>query len=205
MGKQLKKNQPKKDLPEETMRKVWFASLGALSILQKQAGSVLEGMISEGQSFVDDLDIDSLSMVEIAVQTEDKYGVKIPDEDLAGLRTVGDAVGYIQKLEAENADLAIARTRILPAGEIIGWKKCKSDVIVKLRIPADAARSHAFGRKCRAEFVDVIEGEGISSHDRKTKYAPGLRVTCDKWDENWQEECAGGVHFFITRLEAENY
>lgn len=40
-------------------------------------------------------------MVEIAVQTEDKYGVKIPDEDLAGLRTVGDAVAYIQKLEAE--------------------------------------------------------------------------------------------------------
>jgi len=43
-------------------------------------------------SFVDDLDLDSLSMVEIAVQTEDKYGVKIPDEDLAGLRTVGDVV-----------------------------------------------------------------------------------------------------------------
>ena len=58
------------------------------------------------KSFVDDLDIDSLSMVEIAVQTEDKYGVKIPDEDLAGLRTVGDAVGYIQKLEAENAEAA---------------------------------------------------------------------------------------------------
>ena len=58
------------------------------------------------KSFVDDLDIDSLSMVEIAVQTEDKYGVKIPDEDLAGLRTVGDAVAYIQKLEAENADAA---------------------------------------------------------------------------------------------------
>ena len=51
MGKQLKKNQPEKNLPEETMRKVWLASLGAFSILQKQAGSVLEGMISEGQSF----------------------------------------------------------------------------------------------------------------------------------------------------------
>ncbi|BCK57417.1 MULTISPECIES: meromycolate extension acyl carrier protein AcpM [Nocardia] len=58
------------------------------------------------KSFVDDLDIDSLSMVEIAVQTEDKYGVKIPDEDLASLKTVGDAVNYIQKLEAENADAA---------------------------------------------------------------------------------------------------
>jgi len=57
--------------------------------------------ITMEKSFVDDLDIDSLSMVEIAVQTEDKYGVKIPDEELANLRTVGDAVNYIQKLEAE--------------------------------------------------------------------------------------------------------
>src|SRR5699024_10727015 len=60
------------------------------------------------KSFVDDLDIDSLSMVEIAVQTEDKYGVKIPDEDLAGLRTVGDVVTYIQKLEEENPEAAEA-------------------------------------------------------------------------------------------------
>ncbi|WP_067674362.1 meromycolate extension acyl carrier protein AcpM [Nocardia miyunensis] len=58
------------------------------------------------KSFVDDLDIDSLSMVEIAVQTEDKYGVKIPDEDLASLKTVGDAVAYIQKLESENSEAA---------------------------------------------------------------------------------------------------
>jgi acyl carrier protein len=34
--------------------------------------------------------------------------VKIPDEDLAGLRTVGDVVGYIQKLEAENPEAAAA-------------------------------------------------------------------------------------------------
>src|SRR6186713_1462761 len=60
------------------------------------------------KSFVEDLDIDSLSMVEIAVQTEDKYGVKIPDEDLASLRTVGDAVAYIQKLEEENPEAAAA-------------------------------------------------------------------------------------------------
>ena len=51
------------------------------------------------KSFVDDLDIDSLSMVEIAVQTEDRYGVEIPDEDLAKLRTVQDAVDYIQKID----------------------------------------------------------------------------------------------------------
>ena len=60
--------------------------------------------VTVDKSFVDDLDIDSLSMVESAVQTEDKYGVKVPDEDLAGLRTVGDIVAYIQKLEAEGAE-----------------------------------------------------------------------------------------------------
>ncbi|MEV6102240.1 meromycolate extension acyl carrier protein AcpM [Nocardia sp. NPDC051981] len=58
------------------------------------------------KSFVEDLDIDSLSLVEIAVQLEDKYSVKVPDEDLASLRTVGDAVAYVQKMEAEKPRLA---------------------------------------------------------------------------------------------------
>ena len=51
--------------------------------------------MSAEKSFVDDLDIDSLSMVEIAVQAEDKFGVKIPDDELANLKTVGDAVNYV--------------------------------------------------------------------------------------------------------------
>ena len=42
------------------------------------------------------------------MQTEDKYGVKVSDEDLAGLRTVGDVVAYVQKLEAENPEAAAA-------------------------------------------------------------------------------------------------
>jgi acyl carrier protein len=46
---------------------------------------------------VDDLDIDSLSMVEIAVQVEDRFGVKVPDDVLANLKTVGDAVDYVAK------------------------------------------------------------------------------------------------------------
>jgi hypothetical protein len=111
--------------------------------------------------------------------------------------------------DAENAEHAIAATRILPDGDLIGWKKCKDGILVKLRIPEAAKRSHAFGRKCRAEFVDVLEvigGEvGLAQHDGKTEYRVGQRVTPDKWDENWQEECAGGIHFFITRLEAEGY
>jgi acyl carrier protein len=47
-------------------------------------------------------------MVEIAVQTEHKCGMKIPDEDLAGLRTVGDVVTYLQQLATDNPEAAEA-------------------------------------------------------------------------------------------------
>ena len=47
---------------------------------------------------MDDLDVDSLSMVEIAVQTEDKYGIEIPDERMKGMRTVRDVVDYIKRV-----------------------------------------------------------------------------------------------------------
>ncbi|HVF05348.1 MAG TPA: acyl carrier protein [Frankiaceae bacterium] len=53
--------------------------------------------ITPTASFVDDLDVDSLSMVEVAVAAEDRFGVRIPDEALAKLKTVGDAVSFIQQ------------------------------------------------------------------------------------------------------------
>ncbi len=132
------------------------------------------------------------------------YGAKLSRADLYGANLSGaDLSG------AKNAELGIAQTRILPDGDLIGWKKCQGGVIVKLAIPAAAKRSHAFGRKCRAEFADVLEvigaSSGVSSHDNKTEYRVGCRVAADRFDENWQEECSGGIHFFITRIEAENY
>ena len=66
------------------------------SIVEEVAGVDAAEVTSE-KSFVDDLDIDSLSMVEIAVQAEDRFGVKIPDEQLAQLKTVNDAADYIAK------------------------------------------------------------------------------------------------------------
>ncbi|MFD2418569.1 acyl carrier protein [Amycolatopsis pigmentata] len=67
---------------------------GLAEIVEEVAGVAKDDVSSE-KSFVDDLDIDSLSMVEIAVQAEDKFGVKIPDDELANLKTVGDAVDYV--------------------------------------------------------------------------------------------------------------
>jgi acyl carrier protein len=53
------------------------------------------------KSFVDDLDVDSLSMVEVAMAVEEKFDAKIPDDELSNLKTVGDAVSYIKKHAAE--------------------------------------------------------------------------------------------------------
>jgi acyl carrier protein len=47
------------------------------------------------KSFSEDLDIDSISMMTIVVNAEDKFGVTIPQEEVANLKTVNDAVSYI--------------------------------------------------------------------------------------------------------------
>jgi hypothetical protein len=112
---------------------------------------------------------------------------------------------------ANGAALVIARTRILPEGDLIGWKKVETPTgsgIVKLRIPSEAKRSHAFGRKCRCEFADVLEapeGAYTSNHGPRTEYKAGERVKPDSFDTNWQDECSHGIHFFITKEEAEAY
>ena len=141
--------------------------------------------------------------------TSVKLGMAVKWAVKARANLAGANLARANLADAKNADYAIAQTRILPEGDLIGWKKCSQGIIVKLRIPEAARRSHAFGRKCRAEYADVIEiigaDVGISQHDGHTEYRAGQRVTPDRFDENWQEECSSGIHFFITRLEAEAY
>ena len=136
-------------------------------------------------------------------------GANLSDAYLRGANLSDADLRDADLSDAKGAELPIAQTRILPDGDLIGWKKCKGSVIVKLRIPETAKRSHAFGRKCRAEYADVLEvigaDFGISGHDGKTEYRAGSRIMPDRFCENWQNECSNGIHFFITRLEAENY
>jgi acyl carrier protein len=68
---------------------------GLASILEEVA-DVPPADVSDEKSFTDDLDVDSLSMVEVAMAAEEKFGVKIPDDELPKLKTVGDAVSYIE-------------------------------------------------------------------------------------------------------------
>ena len=71
---------------------------GLGEIVDEVAG-VPAAEVTPDKSFVDDLDIDSLSMVEIAVAAQDKFGVEIPDDELKNLKTVRDVIDYVRRAE----------------------------------------------------------------------------------------------------------
>ena len=74
---------------------------GLAAIVNEVAGTPVSDITPE-KAFVDDLDIDSLSMVEVVMAAEDKFGVSIPDDEVKNLKTVGDAVAYIEKATASS-------------------------------------------------------------------------------------------------------
>jgi acyl carrier protein len=71
--------------------------LEGLGEIVEEIAGVPADEVTPGKSFVDDLDIDSLSMVEIAVAAQDKFGVEIPDDQLKDLTTVQDVVTFVSK------------------------------------------------------------------------------------------------------------
>ena len=102
-------------------------------------------------------------------------------------------------------------------GLFIGWKKVITDngsALAKLEIPEDAKRLSATGRKCRCDKARVLaiydeNGKEIekaySMNKNSFEYRVGEIVTPDSFDEDRWNECSHGIHFFITRKEAEDY
>ena len=147
-------------------------------------------------------------------------GADLSDADLHGADLHGADLS-----DANHVQLSIAKTSILPdEGDIIGWKKAYVDgtmlpksVIVKLLIPSDAQRSNGTGRKCRASTARVLDlqdkqGNSLppdttaySGHDTDFTYKKGETIHVENFDTNRWNECAPGIHFFITRIEAAEY
>ena len=142
-------------------------------------------------------------------------GANLSGADLSGadLRWADLSGADLRGADLSGADANEYTTGFWPVapekGAFVGWKRCAEGVIVELLIPAEARRSSATSRKCRAEFVDVIAVHGaevgVSGFDGKTEYRAGRRVTADAWDESRWVECSNGIHFFISRAEAEAY
>ena len=155
----------------------------------------------------------------------DLYGADLCGANLCGANLYGANLSDVNLSDANCVKLSLAKISILPdEGDIIGWKKAWTDnempptpVIVKLLIPADAQRSNATGRKCRASKARVLDlqdkqGNSLpsdttaySSYDTDFTYKKGETVHVEDFDTNRWNECAPGIHFFITRIEAAEY
>jgi len=95
-------------------------------------------------------------------------------------------------------------------GAFIGWKKV-AGVVLKLEIPADAKRcSSLVGRKCRAEFVKVVAAIDSDKTEFATQrncvYRVGETVKPNSYNDDPRVELSTkGIHFFMTRKEAEEW
>lgn len=91
---------------------------------------------------------------------------------------------------------------------IIGWKKCKNDVLVKLEIPRGAIVFSINNKKCRtdkAKVLEIIGADRAYSNHKFFSYYVGDVIEIFDFNCEYNVECAKGIHFFKTREEAENY
>lgn len=115
----------------------------------------------------------------------------------------------LQGVNLEGANLP--EFQLCPEGSFVAWKKVEGAVL-KLEVPSDALRTSSLvGRKCRASKVKVLEafgsdkGQWESLYEVKVVYKVGEVVIPDSYDPDIRVECSHGIHFFLTREEAENY
>ncbi|MDR1902413.1 MAG: DUF5758 domain-containing protein [Treponema sp.] len=144
-----------------------------------------------------------------------REGADLQGADLqgAGLRGADLRGAHLQGADLRGADLRGADYGCLQCpseGAFIAWKKCRDGILVKLLIPEEAKRSSATSRKCRADKAVVIDiigaDEAVSQHDDNFIYRKGETVLPkEPFNEDRWVECGSGIHFFITKEEAEKY
>ena len=146
------------------------------------------------------------------------YGADLRDADLRGANLRG---ANLRDADLRGADLDGAVNVNVPLmcpekGSFTGFKKVRGNYIVELEILADAMRSSATGRKCRCSKAKVVsitnpdgskakETSACSGWDPNFIYSVGDVVEVKDFDTNRWNECAPGIHFFITRQEAIDY
>lgn len=151
----------------------------------------------------------------------DLHNANISDANLCGANLSGANLSRanlrgtdLSKLIYDE-DTAFYALQCPETGSFIGYKKAHG-YIVELEILADAKRSSATSRKCRCSAAKVLSITTISGKSTKVKeiasnrdsnfvYRVGEIVRVDCFDENRWNECSTGIHFFITRSEAERY
>ena len=102
--------------------------------------------------------------------------------------------------------------------KMIGYKKCKDNLIVKLEIPEDAKRCLSLSDENRyrcdkAKVIEILDlnrkksnkKQAVSINDKDFIYKLGEMIVCDNYNDDFSFECAGGIHFYLNFDEAAEY
>ena len=139
-------------------------------------------------------------------------GADLSDADLRGAYLSG---ADLRDAGLSDADLSGAKGNLIEyrkgkilTKDIIGYKKCRGNKIVTLKIPRGSIVFSINGNKCRTNQAEVIaiDGDNVAYSSYKyMSYYVGDKITVYNFNCEYNIECAEGIHFFMTREEAENY
>ena len=157
-----------------------------------------------------DADLSGADLRDANLRGADLSGADLRDANLRG----ADLRGASMDQMIWDIHTAFYPLQCPDSGSYIGYKKA-SGLVVELEIPADARRSSATSRKCRASKAKVLSitdingnpgGDQVRSNfDPNFVYAIGETVEVSDFDDDRWNECSTGIHHFITRAEAVIY
>ena len=161
-------------------------------------------------------DLRGANLREADLRGADLRGADLHEADLNGATLWGANFhgANLQGANLREAEIRGATALYLQCpetGSFIAYKKLNNNAIATLEIPEEAKRSSATTRKCRAEKVRVLKiergGKEVNSEmsARGGLYEVGKETVADSWDCDRWNECSHGIHFFITRWEAEEW
>ena len=158
-------------------------------------------------------DLRGVDLSEANLSGANLYGVNLYEADLSGADLSGANLYGAGLYGSKGANYPM---NCPEKGSFIGFKKVSNNLIVELEITEDALRSSATGRKCRCSKAKVLSITNIDGTDSNANYAVSLRdpafvytvgktVEVPDFDTNRWNECAPGIHFFISRQEAIDF
>ena len=186
MTDRKKPDEPVIEIKDRWTGKVLFTAKGATTVAAAVTMAVAAGANLDGANL---------------------YGANLNRANLNRASLVGANLNRANLYGANLENVKGLFYQIPQEGELIVWKAVAGGVC-KLRVPPEAKRTATpIGRKCRAEWVEVLEAptNGAGLHDRNVIYRAGEIVRPDKYDPDLRVECTHGIHFFLTKEEAEAY
>jgi hypothetical protein len=176
-------------------------------------GAYLQGAYLQGV-FLQGADLQGADLQGVDLERAFLQGAYLRGADLQGVFLQGANLRGtdLRGVDLRGADLPDFQ---IPEGYLIVWKQGLRNTLIKLAIPIEAKRTaNLKNRKCRAEFADVLEiFDQNDNNIQETKnwnidyeliYKVGERIYPDKYDDDIRLDCTSGIHFFLTKQEAQN-